>query len=226
MSLLLLNVARLFLFLAVMATECMAEAPVIDAAVAQAKREGKNSIVIAHETGNPVALRSLAQLPPGTSLLVVTAQGAVPMLEPRRNYIVTWYKFSIDEDLSTQPIPRDVPVDHHVDEVPPSLLPLSGDEALLKNIGGELSIDGVTVKYGQAKPLLIPGHKYLLLAGSADLAGHIFVLAGGAKHAFQIADDGDTLIPIVPDSDSSIYVDASRTYHNSLGSIRAARRAQ
>lgn len=75
---------------------------------------------------------------------VVIAQLVASDVTHDRNLIITYHKYKLIEQLSTQASP----IDNQAlpKEIPPSLLPLEPGEFLVPEVGGTAIIDGITIK--------------------------------------------------------------------------------
>lgn len=108
--------------------------------------------------------------------------------------IVTWYKFKIQEKVSTA-TQRVSPVD----SPPAELLPVAHDEILVWKTGGSVEIDGIEIEMEEVGfPPFEMSRKYLLVLAvdPAKQAGHVAVGPSGAL----IVKSDDTLEPITKNS--------------------------
>jgi hypothetical protein len=117
----------------------------IDHRVAEAKRAGKTSVQIQISIQR-AGVREIKEAFKHSEVITGTPIQSVVALNRDRNYVETWYKFRVDEDLSrradindSSPVPAEM-------GVPSTLLPLAKDQILVMGRGGTITVDGVLVK--------------------------------------------------------------------------------
>ncbi|HXQ74063.1 MAG TPA: hypothetical protein VN844_26405 [Pyrinomonadaceae bacterium] len=135
----------------------------------------------------------------------------------------TWYKFRIVEELSTPNIPC---VDCFSLVGPPEdLLPLESNEFLSAQLGGEATVDGISIKSTDASfPNFEIGQRYLLLV-AFDENRIIGKLSSGPWGAF-VVNSSDSLEPINSRLKHPFRERLSAQFGNSLHSLRAALRTR
>ncbi|MBZ5551706.1 MAG: hypothetical protein LAO21_03220 [Acidobacteriia bacterium] len=134
-----------------------------------AKEKGATSVEMTSPLPNYAEVDSLDQAMWSSAVLVVKLQDQTSVPSSSEDAIWTWYKLKVLRDLSDTPLPKETALPPNVPlEIPASILPLKGDEVLIRDTGGTVTVDGVEVR---GKPLYEGFRKdgvYLLFA---DLTG-------------------------------------------------------
>ena len=107
--------------------------------------------------------------------------------------IVTWYKVKAEETVIRQ---ANVSADRLPElKIPPELLPLAANEFVMREAGGAVTIDGITVD--EPRPInlgFIPGQRFLLFL-DLEAGGTFAALAALGDGVYFVAPDG-TLRPL------------------------------
>ena len=170
----------------------------------KAHTEGKSAVTL-----GPTILEYPGPEPLETAL-VHSSVIIATLLESKTTHdqreIQTWRKYRIIEWLSRQS--RELPPERDqnwlatLNTAPKSMLPLAGDEFLMEDYGGTVTVDGVTITItGDGTQELPVGGRYLMFVifGSArEIAGANY----GPASLFTI-DDSDTLHARFPKLDSN-----------------------
>lgn len=132
--------------------------------------------------------------------------------------IGTWYKFAIDETLSTRPFPVCDTCQASPD--PPSGMTASSNELLVPKFGGVVAINGVTLTSSDPNfPNYQSSQRYLLFL-EIDSSKRVGLLAAGPIAAFSVSSAG-VLTPVTQ-MGSVLADEIAQSYGNSLSAIRAA----
>ena len=130
--------------------------------------------------------------------------------------IGTWYKFVIDETLSSRPFP--VCDTCQASPSPPSSLTASTNELLIPKFGGVVTINGVTLTSNDPNfPSYQPSQSYLLFL-EVDSTKRVGLLGAGPIAAFSVSSTG-VLTPVTQ-MPSLLADQIAQTYGNSLSAIR------
>jgi len=149
----------------------------------QAKKQGKKQALISAPYPCGSYVGSFSEALTGRRVLIVkmVAQKSYPLVET----IVTWHKFKIIEDLSADKSSNasdDSFYKTFPAEIDGDLLPVEEDEILVRQAGGTVKVDGVTLTSETHHfPLLSPHQKYLIFVTKESLhkIGSIDVGPGG-----------------------------------------------
>lgn len=132
--------------------------------------------------------------------------------------IGTWYKFAIDETLSSRPFP--VCDTCQESPNPPSVLTAGSNELLVPKFGGVVAINDVTLTSTDPNfPNYQPSQHYLLFL-EIDSPKRVGLLAAGPIAAFSVNSAG-VLTPVTQ-MGSLLADEISQSYGNSLSAIRTA----
>lgn len=97
--------------------------------------------------------------------------------------VKTWYRFKLLETLSTRRV--ECTTCPEIPEPPSEMLPLSPDEFVLAQFGGEVSIDGIKIKSTNSQfPPFEMGHQYLMFL-SLDSNRMVAALRAGPWGTFK-----------------------------------------
>ena len=127
--------------------------------VEMARAKGEKEVLIGSSLVRYSVPRTFAEAL--QSFDVVVAEVVESRSFPGETDIKTWHRFRLLETLSTHRVQCTTCPD--IPEPPTEMLPLSPDEFLLAQLGGEVSIDGVKIKSTNAQfPPFEIGSQYLL----------------------------------------------------------------
>jgi len=158
----------------------------------EAKEKGETQVTTASFTHTEYVgqLESLDSLLQNYSFIVAELVEQKSYVLPSFEEVVTWSKFRTLDTLSRADV-----VDTSNITPPAELLTLNPDEFLIAQVGGNISIEGVTVRVeDKSFPLLKAGKKYLLIM-SKNKSG-VAILAGGPAGVFMTNDHG-VITPLV-----------------------------
>lgn len=193
----------------------------VDEAVSKAKRDGVSTATIPMGMPYPAKISSLEQARETLCFFRAKLTASAVMMASNHEDILTWYKFTVKDDLSlTRRVPGPV-TQPSPTQIPAALLPVLDDEILVLTVGGEVKVDGITVKHGDTRPLFLKGQLYLLMLLGGDSANpaHTYVLPLDKSTAFAIGQDGDTLTPVHAQANSAIQDDVAQRFHHSLSML-------
>jgi hypothetical protein len=189
--------------------------------VQEAKKQGKSKVVI----GAPVGyLRDVKGLSDALSVLSLLNVEPVAQISyaAGSDYVITWIKFRIIEDLSQRDFGT-ASSEHHVPEDLPqviadALLPVGDDEILVSQAGGILSIDGVTlISETPDFPLLSMDQRYLLFVEKSH-TGKTGITTLGGYGVFKISESG--LIKRLVPKPHPVGRDINRNFGDSLSKLK------
>lgn len=188
--------------------------------VQEAKQQGKKRLVFPGPIGNPLAIKSLSDAFDNLQVLVVQpiSQESYPQGD---SDIVTWHRFKIIDDLSHANARQ---TSHrNLEEILPkniALQDLSDDEVLVRQAGGILNLDGVTlIQETDVFPLLSAHQKYLLFLSKSP-SEKIGEMELGPDGVFTIDQEGN-LSPFI-NREQPVYNDIRQFYGSSLARLKAA----
>lgn len=187
--------------------------------VQEARRQGKNRIVFPAPLGIPAHVKSLSEAFDNFEVLVVQpiSQESCPQGD---SDIVTWHRFKVIDDLSHANARQ---TSHQELE---ALLPknialqdIGNDEVLVRQAGGILNIDGVTlIQETNDFPLLSTHQRYLLFL-SKSRSEKIARMELGPDGVLAIDQEGQ-LSPLV-DHKHPVYNEIRQSYGSSLARLKA-----
>lgn len=187
--------------------------------VQEAKRQGKKRLVFPAPIGIPAHITSLSEALDNFQAFVVqpVSQESYPQGD---SDIVTWHRFKIVEDLSRANARQTS--NRELEKVLPKNIALQGlrnDEFLVRQAGGILNLDGVTlIQETDDFPLLSAHQKYLLFLSKSP-SERIGKMHLGPHGVFAIDQEGN-LAPLV-NPEHPINNDIKRSYNSSLGRLKA-----
>jgi hypothetical protein len=188
--------------------------------VQKAKELGKNKVIFPAPIGIPTYVENLSEAIDKNRIIVV--QPIIRKSYPQGEMdIITWHKFRIIEELSPgrdSNTSLDYSIEALPEEIDGDLLPVEDNEILVRQAGGILNIDGITLIQETAKfPLLSNREKYLLFISknSSQKVGRIGL---GPYGVFAISHD-NLLIPLVK-SQHPIGRDIKRNFRHSLDRLK------
>lgn len=182
-----------------------------------AKAKGKQNVLLDSTIVDYAVPRSLDSALANYHLVI--AEPIAGRSYPATYNIHTWYKFRIIEELSTPEINC---LDCFSLVGPPEdLLPLAPNEFLSAQLGGEATVDGITITTSDSSfPRFEIGQRYLLLVGfdSNRIVGR---LSSGPWGTF-IVNSREILEPVNAQLKHPFRERLSMQFGNSLHSLRAA----
>jgi hypothetical protein len=181
----------------------------------EAKEKGKTHVTTASfsHTEYVGQIDSLNFLLRNYSFVVAELIEQKSYVSPSYDEVTTWSKFHTIDVLSQSDIINDS------DIAPPSESSiLTPDDFLIAQVGGNILIDGVSVKVeDQSFPLLKPGEQYLLVM-SKNKSG-VAILAGGPTGVFTLGENG-VIKPLIK-NDRSFQSAISSNLGQTLRDIKA-----
>jgi hypothetical protein len=186
--------------------------------VQEAKQQGKKRLVFPAPIGIPAHINNLSEAFDNFQVLVVqsVSQESFPQGD---SDIVTWYKFKIIDDLSHANARQ---TSHReLEKVLPrslALQDLNNDEVLIRQAGGVLNLDGVTLIQETDDFPPLSGHQKYLLFLSKSPSEKIARMEFGPFGVFVIDQDGQ-LLPLT-DSGHPIHNEIKEFYGNSLARLK------
>ncbi len=162
--------------------------------VAKAKSQGKSDLKLKAAIPMYDGVSSLSEALAGYTLIVAEPMISVTEPDPTQTRLWTWRKFRIVQNLSDNELP---PANTPIDAAPKQLLPVAENELLIREGGGTLALDGVTVEQPlefdvdfkpRSKFLLFvsfeataPGSQVTRLAGIPMGPAGVFLIDGAGK---------------------------------------------
>ena len=200
----------------------------VDEAVGRAHAQGKTSVILDSSPGYPAEPSSYEEMRKFMACLDVSAIASAPALDKGHHRVVTWYKFSVNADLSDNPLLPRSPTFLDDPSIPESLLPVTSNQILVMTGGGRIKIDGIDVTFGDPSELFHPGHRYFLMLDRTDesISNHRYGLSSRNGASFIVKSDGDSLAPVIPRTRELVQLDVARIFHNSLAAIVASQGAK
>ena len=156
--------------------------------------------------------------------VVVEPISKVTTLDDGGNSISSWYKCKLLRSFSHTtlgPHEDEATLLAHLSNLPRQLLPIANDEVIVQFIGGKMSIDGVIVTYGpETAALALHTHYFLILGrfGFNDSTNSNigFAPIGTWSSVFTVAPDGDSLVPLLPQSNSAVQGRVAEEFYGHL----------
>jgi hypothetical protein len=131
----------------------------------------------------------------------------------------TWYKLQVTETISSRGYVSPCPTCAQPSSAPAGVPAPSSGEILSSEVGGRISVNGVSVIQATSIPLLSVSNTYVVFA-NVNPNNHVATIIGGG---FLLSSDGNTLVPLdKTDSPSHIVTEVASRYGNSLNQLRAA----
>ena len=132
-------------------------------------------------------------------------------------YIVTWYKFKIIDNL-TADLPQCLACESRLENEAKDMLPEGPNEILISAIGGSVKVEGVevTMEYSGV-PEFLKSQRYLLFLAT-DSSGKIGVLKMGSVGVFRIDPTG--LIEPVDDTPHPLRAELIGRHNRSLDQLK------
>ena len=221
------------LMLATVALSCRSQNAVTSAPLfkvaADAHRRHLSSITIGLPTVMPRTISSLDDELRSSFAIEAEPVAEVTALNSTGDEILSWYKLRIIHAFSHarfgQP-ETEARLLERDPSFPKQLLPVAKGDLIVTFYGGQMMIDGVNIIYGPENANLIPHKAYVFFLGpmlGRDLtrSGTVFVPLGNLAAVFKISEDGDTLIPLVPEPKSYVQGLAQEEYSNRLSKMKS-----
>jgi hypothetical protein len=163
----------------------------VRSAVEKAHKEGKTFVHVGDSETCWMTARDLAEAARSSTVIKGTVTALATSVDPTENVVFTWYKIHVDQFLAgTAPDRKGISR-----VVPHGLLPITNEDVIVRDIGGTIKVDGVTVQ--QPLRQLDIHKKYLLFVqfvfddSFPDAKAVIGSLNFGPAGKFSIDESGD-----------------------------------
>lgn len=128
--------------------------------------------------------------------------------------IETWYRFKVDETLSSKPVPGSL------HPAPNDAPPLQNNEIYIRKAGGSLSLNGIELTAVEPDfPVYRIGQKYLMIL-YYDPASKLGAIVMGSNGVYSVDSSGN--LSSVSSNGSPYTDDIANRYNNNLNQLRAA----
>jgi hypothetical protein len=155
-------------------------------AAEEARAKGEQSVTVWFSGGIPDDAGGLDDALDHFNVVIASPVSSAVTIEP--SFILTWYKFRIQEELS---VAKKCEPCQELLETPPQLLPLARNEIAIPVTGGTAEIEGVQVTVKSRRPTnFVVGQRYLLFLRTGTAPSNVAYLGGGPSGAYQIDQNG------------------------------------